>query len=364
MAKILCGHSTGIAAGENVMLDLTQTPVEMAEALVEEVYSRGAYPFVKINSPRVSRALAMRSTPERMKTAAAIDMDAIRRMDAYIAVRGARNIYENSDVPGEKTAMISAAMKESVDWRVNKTKWVVLRWPSPSMAQLAKMSTEAFEDFYFEVCSMDYSRMSPGMDALRRLMERTDSVRIKGEGTDLEFSVKGMRAVACGGKYNIPDGEVFTAPVLDSVRGTVQYNTPTVYNGSSFDSVRLEFRDGRIVDASAASGGGKLREILSVDDGASRIGEFSLAFNPYITKPICDILFDEKIAGSFHFTPGQAYSEADNGNKSRIHWDLVCIQTPEYGGGEIYFDGKLVRKDGLFVGDCELEKLNPGYLKA
>ena len=364
LAKVLCGHSTKIASGENVMLDFSETPSEMAEALIEEICARGAYPFVRINSPRISRALAMCATPERLKTAADIDMGMIQKMDAYIAIRGAQNIYENSDVPQEKMAMISAAMKESVDWRVNKTKWVVLRWPTPSMAQLARMSTEAFQDFYFEVCTMDYSRMTPGMDALRRLMEETDSVRITGKGTDLEFSIKGMRAITCGGQYNIPDGEVFTAPVLDSVQGTIEYNTPPIYNGTSFDSIRLEFKDGKIIGAYSPSNAGKLREILSSDSGASRIGEFALGFNPYITKPMCDILFDEKIAGSFHFTPGQAYSEADNGNKSRIHWDMVCIQTPEYGGGEIYFDGKLIRKDGLFVGDSELEKLNPGYLKA
>ncbi len=364
LAKVLCGHSTKIAFSENVMLDLYETPEEMAEALIAEIHERGAYPFVRLNSPRISRALAMRASEERLKRAAEMDMFQIQKMDAYIAIRGAQNIYENSDVPHEKMAMISAAMKESVDWRVNKTKWVVLRWPTASMAQLAKMSTEAFEDFYFEVCTMDYSRMTEGMEALKNLMDKTEEVHIKGEGTDLKFSIKGMKAITCGGQYNIPDGEVFTAPVLDSVQGVVQYNAPTIYNGVSFDSIRLEFKEGVIVNASAPANTEKLREILSSDEGASRIGEFALGFNPYITKPMCDILFDEKIAGSFHFTPGQAYSEADNGNKSRIHWDMVCIQTPEYGGGEIYFDSKLIRKDGLFVGDSELEKLNPDYLKA
>ena len=189
----------------------------------------------------------------------------------------------------------------------------------------------------------------------------TDSVRIVGENTDLRFSIKGMPAIPCGGQYNIPDGEIFTAPVRGSVEGYVSYNAPTVYNGVSFDGVRLEFSKGKIVKAAAAGNASKLAEILNSDEGARYISEFAMGFNPYVKTPMRDILFDEKISGSFHFTPGQAYEEADNGNRSRIHWDLVCIQTPEYGGGEIYFDGRLVRKDGLFIGDG-IEKLNPEYL--
>jgi aminopeptidase len=224
------------------------------------------------------------------------------------------------------------------------------------------MSTEAFEDFYFRVCTLDYRRMAPGMRALARLMERTDRVHIKGPGTDLRFSIKGIGARECGGLRNIPDGEVFSCPVIDSVEGHVQYNAPTVYLGSSFDGIRLAFRRGRIVEATG-SDTRRLNEILDSDEGARRIGEFALGFNPHIRRPIRDILFDEKIAGSFHFTPGQAYEGVGNGNHSQVHWDMVCIQTPEHGGGEVWFDGKLVRKDGLFVPRA-LRALNPEALLA
>ena len=362
LAKTLCGHSTKIAAGEHVMVDAAETPPEMLEALVDEISARGAFAHVKISHPRVSRRLALAATPESLAVDAEAALSQIKKMSAYIAIRGAENIFENSDVPQEKMALAAAAMKEALDWRVRNTKWVVLRWPTPSMAQLAQMSSEAFEKFYFDVCTMDYSKMAEGMLAMKELMERTDSVRIAGDGTDLRFSIKSMPAIGCGGQYNIPDGEIFTAPVLDSVEGVITYNAPTVYNGVSFDAVRLEFKGGKIVKASAAGNAAKLGEILDSDEGARRIGEFAMGFNPYITSPMRDILFDEKIAGSFHFTPGQAYEEADNGNRSRIHWDLVCIQTPEYGGGEIYFDGRLVRKDGLFIG-AGIEKLNPEFLR-
>ncbi len=361
LAKTLCGHSAKIAQGEHVLLDLSETPAEMAEALIAEISARGAYPHAEISNPRISRALALAATPERLAVAAECALEKIKKMDAYIAIRGAANIFENSDVPQANMAKIAAAMKPAVDWRVNKTKWVVLRWPTPAMAQQAQMSSEAFEDFYFRVCTMDYDRMEEGMEAARRLMESADKVHITGPGTDLSFSIKSMPAIPCGGQYNIPDGEIFTAPVRDSVEGTVSYNAPTVYNGISFDSITLTFEKGKIADAMAGAKTAALKKILSSDEGASRIGEFAMGFNPHITFPMRDILFDEKIAGSFHFTPGQAYENADNGNRSRIHWDMVCIQTPEWGGGEISFDGKVVRRDGLFVGEG-IEKLNPQYL--
>ncbi len=361
LAKTLCGHSAKIAQGEHVLLDLSETPAEMAEALIAEISARGAYPHAEICNPRINRALALAATPERLAVAAECALEKIKKMDAYIAIRGAANIFENSDVPQANMAKIAAAMKPAVDWRVNKTKWVVLRWPTPAMAQQAQMSSEAFEDFYFRVCTMDYGRMEEGMEAARRLMESADKVHITGPGTDLSFSIKSMPAIPCGGQYNIPDGEIFTAPVRDSVEGTVSYNAPTVYNGISFDSITLTFEKGKIVDASAGAKTAALKKILSSDEGASYIGEFAMGFNPHIVSPMRDILFDEKIAGSFHFTPGQAYENADNGNRSRIHWDMVCIQTPEWGGGEISFDGKVVRRDGLFVGEG-IEKLNPQYL--
>jgi aminopeptidase len=249
-----------------------------------------------------------------------------------------------------------------MDVRVPKTRWVVLRWPNASMAQLAQMSTEAFEGFYFDVCTMDYARMGEAMQKLKARMERTDKVQLKGPGdTDLTFSIKGMPAIPCAGKLNIPDGEVFTAPVRDSLNGVIQYNTPTMYRGETHENIRLVFQEGKVVEATS-SNTKKLNEVLDADEGARYTGEFAIGVNPYITKAMKDILFDEKIAGSVHLTPGDSYDEAPNGNKSEIHWDMVMIQTPEYGGGEIHFDGELVRKDGLFVPE-DLKGLNPDRLK-
>jgi aminopeptidase len=244
---------------------------------------------------------------------------------------------------------------------VNNTKWCVMRYPNESFAQLAGMSTDDFEDFYFNVCNLDYSKMSKAMDNLIELMEKTDKVRIVGPGTDLTFSIKGIPAIKCDGKMNIPDGEVFTAPVRDSVNGVITFNTPAVSEGFTYEDIRFEFKDGKIIGATS-NDTDRINKKLNTDEGARYIGEFAIGVNPYILKPMKDTLFDEKIMGSIHLTPGRCYDEASNGNKSAIHWDLVLIQTKEYGGGEIYFDDVLVRKDGLFVVE-PLLCLNPENLK-
>lgn len=361
LAKLLCGYSVKLAEGENVLLDMCEVPTEMVEALIDEVANLGGNPFVNLSHPRISRKLELASSDSRLQTLGDLELSRMKKMQAYIAIRGSNNIFESGDIPHEKVAKISSAMKASLNWRVDKTKWVVLRWPTPAMAQQAHMSTEAFEDFYFDVCTFDYSKLAAPMGILRDLMQNTDQVRILGNGSDLTFSIKGIPSIVCAGEMNIPDGEVFTAPVKNSVNGVIKYSAPTVYNGLSFDGVRLEFKDGKIVGADASSNADKLREILACDEGASYVGEFAIGVNPLIKRPMLDILFDEKIAGSFHFTPGQAYAEADNTNRSKIHWDMVCIQTPEYGGGEIYFDGVKIRENGLFTLP-ELEALNPDNL--
>ncbi len=360
LADVLVRFSTKLKKGEKALLDAHDIPEAMVIALIRRVRAAGAIPFVQTHRARVTRELLREGAEDQFGVMSKVELQRMKMMDAYIALRGADNVYETSDVPSEKMRLAMRKMKPVLDWRVKKTKWVVLRWPTPSMAQQAKRSTEAFEDFYFRVCTLDYARMEPGMKALRQLMEKTDRVAIKGPGTDLRFSIKGIGAVSCGGTHNIPDGEVFSCPVRDSVEGEITYNAPTLYQGTAFENIRLVFNQGKITEATS-SDTKRLNEILDSDPGARFIGEFALGFNPHILEPMNDILFDEKIAGSFHFTPGQAYEQADNGNRSQVHWDMVCIQRPEWGGGEILFDGKLIRKDGLFV-PAALKKLNPDYL--
>jgi aminopeptidase len=290
-----------------------------------------------------------------------LELARMKKVQAYIAVRGSGNANENADVGGERMALYSRITRPVLNYRVNKTRWCVLRWPTPSMAQGAGMSTEAFENLYFNVCTMDYRKMAKAMIPLEKRMKQANQVHIKGPGTDLRFSIKGIGAKMCRGDRNIPDGEVFSCPVKTSINGQIQFNTPTLYSGTKFENVYLEFKDGKVVKATS-NNTKRLNEILDTDPGARYTGEFSLGFNPYILNPMCDILFDEKIAGSLHLTPGQAYEECDNGNRSAVHWDMVLIQRPEWGGGEIWFDGELIRKNGMFL-PKDLKPLNPANLK-
>lgn len=360
LAEVLTGHSTDLQAGERVLIDAYDVPDAIVIALVRAARAKGALPFVNVHHARINRELIYGAETDQYETQARFALAQMQEMDAYIALRGAENIFEQSDVPSERTALAMKLMRPVLNHRVNETKWCVLRWPTSAMAQQAKTSTEAFEDFYFKVCTLDYSRMIPGMAALNDRMTKASKVQLIGKGTDLRFSIEGISAISCGGRHNIPDGEVFTAPVRDSVEGHITYNAPSVYQGVSFENVRLEFEKGKIVKATG-SNEQKLNEILDSDEGARYIGEFAIGFNPHITEPMQDILFDEKIAGSFHFTPGQAYEQADNGNRSQVHWDLVHIQRPEYGGGEIYFDDECIRRDGIFLPE-DLQALNPEAL--
>lgn len=363
LAKGLVNYSVELKKGEKCLIEAFGIDSALVKALVNEVYLAGGYPFVQLRDSSVTRAIIGGASKESIELMSKYDSFIMQEMDAYIGIRGGDNCFELCDVDGAKNALYQNIYSKTVhsDIRVNKTKWVVLRYPNPSMAQLAGMSTEAFEDYYFNVCTLDYKKMDIAMDSLKELMEKTDKVRLKAKDTDISFSIKGMPAIKCSGSRNIPDGEIFTAPIKDSVNGVITYNAPSIKDGHKFENVRLEFKDGKIINATA-NYTEKLNEILNIDEGARYIGEFSFGVNPYIDKPIGDILFDEKISGSIHFTPGSCYEECDNGNESALHWDLVLIMTENYGGGEIYFDDVLIRKDGLFTLDS-LQCLNPINLK-
>jgi aminopeptidase len=361
LAELLVNYSTQIKKGDRALLDMIDVPDEFSVELVRAVRAAGGTPLVEVRHTRVSRELLLEMNQKQAALVRDIEMFRMKKVQAYIAIRGSANASENADVPSERMQLYSKIIRPVQDYRVNKTRWCVLRWPTPSMAQAAGMSTEAFENLYFDVCTMDYAKMGKAMIPLERRMKRADKVHLKAPGTDLTFSIKGIGAKMCKGDRNIPDGEVFSCPVKTSVNGVIQFNTPTLYSGTKFENVRLELKDGKIVNATA-NNPKRLNEILDTDTGARYIGEFSLGFNPFILSPMCDILFDEKIAGSLHFTPGQAYEECDNGNRSAVHWDMVLIQRKEWGGGEVWFDGELIRKDGIFL-PADLKGLNPASLK-
>ena len=361
LAKLLVEYSTALKKGDHILLDMIDVPDEFSVELMRAARAAGATPTIEVRHTRINREILRATNLRHSRLLRDLELFRMKKMQAYIAVRGSDNATENADVPSDRMALYARTTRPVLNYRVRKTRWCVLRWPNPSMAQAAGMSTEAFEDLYFDVCTLDYRKMARAMVPLHRRMKRADCVRIKSPGTDLAFSIKGIGAQMCKGDRNIPDGEVFSCPVKDSINGRIQFNTPTLYAGTKFENVCLEFKQGRIIKATA-SNSRRLNEILDTDPGARYTGEFSLGFNPFILKPMCDILFDEKIAGSLHLTPGQAYEDCDNGNRSAVHWDMVLIQRTEWGGGEVWFDGELIRKNGLFV-PRDLKPLNPTNLK-
>jgi len=361
LAKLLIEYSTALKKGDRVFIELFDAPDEIGIELMRAARKVGALPIVEARHTKLGRETLLGTDANHARLIRDLEMFRMRKMQSYIAIRGSANANENADIPGDRMSLHSRITRPVLEYRVNKTRWCVLRWPTSSMAQAAGMSTEAFEDLYFDVCTMDYRRMARAMVPLEKRMKKANRVHIKGPGTDLRFSIKGIGAKMCKGDRNIPDGEVFSCPVKNSVNGTIQFNAPTIYAGTKFENVLLEFKDGKVVKATS-NHTKKLNEILDTDPGARYVGEFSLGFNPYIMNPMCDILFDEKIAGSLHFTPGNAYEECDNGNRSAVHWDMVLIQRPEWGGGEIWFDSELIRKNGMFL-PRDLEGLNPKNLK-
>ena len=347
LADLLVNYSCSIQKDERILIDYEGAECKpLVKQIIKDVYAAGGKPFVNIRDSEVNREVLLQCDEEQVKFMNDYQMAQMKGMDAYIAVRAGDNVSELADVPSEKINLYNKLLRPVLDYRVNDTKWCILRYPNPSMAQLAGTSQEAFADFFYDVCTLDYRKMSKAMDPLKELLDKTDKVNIKGPGTDLEFSIKGIGAVKCDGKMNIPDGEVYTAPVKNSMNGYITYNTVSQEQGFTYENIRFDI----------------INELLDTDEGARYFGEFAFGLNPYVLHPMKDTLFDEKIAGSFHLTPGMCYEDAPNGNKSAVHWDLVQIQRPEYGGGEIWLDDKLIRKDGLFT-IPELEGLNPENLK-
>jgi len=366
LAEVLTQHSLKVQPGEAVLLSVTGADPRFVEALIEAIGAAGGIPVPSPGDTRITRKLLQTLDADGFRLLGELEAARMHRMHGFVGVRGGNNASELADLPAAQMRLFREHVLEPVHYeiRVPKTKWVVLRWPTPGMAQAASMSTEAFEQYYFDVCTLDYGKLQQAMAPLKARMEAADTVRIVGPGeTDLRFSIKDIPVIPCFGERNLPDGECFTAPVRDSVEGVIHYNTPTIYEGVSFQNVRLAFARGRIVEAHSEVNNDRLQEIFDTDEGARYVGEFSVGLNPYIREPMKDILFDEKITGSMHFTPGQAYEVADNGNRSKIHWDLVLIQRAEYGGGELWFDDELIRQDGLFVVD-DLQALNPDALLA
>jgi aminopeptidase len=352
LAKNLVDYSTNLQPGEMLYLEIKgKETIELGKEILNYATEKGANAFWFYNDESILRQFLRNASENQLKKMAEIHLEIMKKSAAYIGLRGSDNPFDLADITSEQMDKYQKIFYKPVHLmqRVKHTKWVVLRYPNNAMAQLAETSQEKFEDFYYKVCNLNYAKMSKAMDPLVELMQKTDKVRLTAPGTDLTFSIKGIGVIKCDGLRNIPDGEVYTAPVKKSVNGIIKFNTPSLHDGFVYNDICLTFKDGKIIKATSSSYEDKVNKILDTDEGARYIGEFAIGVNPFVLHPMKDTLFDEKICGSIHFTPGCCYDEASNENFSAIHWDLVLIQRKDYGGGEIYFDDKLIRKDGIFT---------------
>jgi len=367
LASQLLKHSVKLKKGQSIIIEGSDQAKDLIVEIVRQVYKVGAYPFVRLGSAQVSREILMGMTEELSKRMCKYALPLFQESDAYIGIGASRNAFETSDVPADKKTLHSKHYGKPIhmDIRSVKHKWVIMHWPNASMAQMARMSMEAFTDFYFDVCNMNYEKMHKAMLPLQALMQKTDKVRVVAPDTDLTFSIKGQNAKICSGECNIPDGEIMTSPLKDSVNGKIRFNIPSLCKGIVHNDITVTFKDGKVIDAKSSNTKALLAELDS-DEGARFTGEFAFGVNPYINQPMYDTLFDEKMGGSIHIALGNGYDEnyGDKAKKnfSQIHWDVIQSHTPDNGGGEIYFDDVLIRKDGRFVLK-ELLPLNPENLK-
>ena len=357
LAAQVIGYSVSLKPGEKVLIDVWDGADDLGTALMEAAYAAGGMPFVTHQSMRMNRSVIAHATDAYMQDWLRYESYRMREMDAYIVVRKKENLNEWAGIDPERMAVFEKYYSQlHFGIRIPKTKWCVLRYPNAAMAQQAGMSTEEFEDYYFRACCLDYRRMCRRVEPLAKLAARTDRVRIVAPGTDITFSVKGQCAgVPRCGQRNVPCGEMGMPVVVDSANGEITYNVPSEIQGTVFRDIHLVLKNGLIVEATS-SDTKRMNEILDTDANARRIGEFAIGFNPFLTRTTVDTIFDEKRAKTLHFTPGN--SEI---NTSAIHWDIVQSHAKEDGGGEIWFDGVLIRKDGLFVTE-ELKPLNPEQL--
>lgn len=357
LANTIVNYSLNLKENSKVLVNFSQVATPLVEEIIKEAEKVGAIVVLNMSDPKLNARLAEKNTEARLEHLKKIKEFEVMNYDAFVMIRSGVNDYEAKNVPPEMTKKFGAMTQELDDIRINEREWVLLNYPTDLDAHKAKMTTAEFNEFAFDVMTVDYKKMNENIQPLKELMERTDKVRIVSPGTDISFSIKGMPAIPCTGEKNIPDGELYSAPIKESINGTITYNTPSPYQGNVFNHVSLTFENGKIINATCDEDNEKLNEIFDTDEGARYVGEFALGFNPKILYPMGDILYDEKILGSLHFTPGRCYADCDNGNVSSIHWDMVLIQREDFGGGEIYFDDILIRKDGKFTLE-ELKQLN------
>jgi aminopeptidase len=355
-----------VTPGDNVMVAYRGPEAfKLAEICAVEVLAAGAHPSYDDLSSAATNRDFIGLSAEEMNARGQKALQRMKQMQCWIGIKDDDD-QGKLRLTTEELKNYNLAMRSEVNYRVDNTRWLIVAMPTEGFAKSCGMDVLPFEDFYLKACLVDYDAMSEAVKPLQEIMTKTRKVRIvsPAQETDLTFELNGLKAHPCTGQKNIPDGECYTAPVRNSANGIIKFG-PSIRDGKYFSFIELAYKNGHI-DGAEAKGQEEtkqLNDFLDTDEGGRYIGEFAVNFNPFIQYPTGRILFDEKINGGIHLAAGNPLGETDNGNRSAIHWDMVHIQRPDFGGGELWFDDRLVRKDGLFVVP-ELLGLNPDKLAA
>jgi len=363
LADVIVNDCLSIEDGDLIILEGIDLPDNLLSDFADHLLAMKIQPYVIQKSQKILIQNIQNHNSEIIGLQADFEINIMKRAKAFIGLRFPTNLYMMECLGKSDREKILTNFIKPVhfEYRNNNLQWVYFRFPTREFAKNSGQNYTEFTKNYFNASLVNYEKMAYAFDPLAKLISKCQEVRIVSDSTDLRFYMSGKGVYKSCGQHNLPDGEIFTSPDKSSIEGFIRFNIPSIYYGNYFENIELEFRKGKIVGCHAENNSDLLKSILDIDEGAKFVGEFAIGLNPFVKTPILDILWDEKMHGSLHLAIGNAYPVSNNGNKSAIHWDLILNQTSDYGGGALYFDERLVRKNGLFIDD-HLQHLNPQNL--
>lgn len=347
VADILVNYSTEVQPGERVMIAMREIEtLPLVKSVYQAVIKAGGFPQVQFLSDYLDHALLAHGTNEQISWVPEIESHGMKWADVYIALRGTHNIYEFADIPSDKIATYRQSMGKISSMRWENTRWCIIRVPNEDFAQQAETDVETIMDIFFEATIRDYEKEAEKLDQLTQKLNKGSQIRFVAKDTDLSFSTKNRKWLADTGKLNLPAGEIFTAPINSTLNGNISFDWPGILGGRLVHNIKLEWKNGELVHASASKNEDFLLQVLDSDPGAKLLGEFAVGTNPHINRFCKDIFFDEKIGGTVHVALGRAYPECGGENQSAIHWDVIKDTRAE---GKIFLDEKLIFNQGKFL---------------
>ena len=345
LAQLAVRYSIAVKAGEKVIISGGSEAIDFLVELYKEIILQKAIPIVRVNLPNVSDFFYKYATKEQIEFFPEYWMNTVKDAQGYIGVSSDANTKELTNSSSKKIADRGKVLHPISDYIVNtreKIRRVSIAYPCLALAQEAEMSLSEYENFVYNACLQDWKKIGLRIEKIKRVFEKGKNVWLIGENVDLKFSIAGKNCVADKGEENMPGGEVFMAPVRESLNGWIKFEYPAIRNGKEVRDVFLRFQEGKVVEARASKNEDFLLEMLKTDENASYVGEFGIGCNPKVNKFTKDLLFDEKINGTIHLALGMAYKQNGGGNESALHWDIV----KDMKKARIILDGKVVQEKG------------------